>query len=209
LAGMLVAFVLLAFWARRQEVLPGDVRFTRWVQGRDWPLLETLTDATNWSMSGMPLTVGGLAFVGILLFRNRIDAAVLTAALVVRLLNGLLKRLIDSPRPTAELVEVIEEADGFGYPSGHASGALLVVGALAWTMSRHLHRAEWRWLTWTIAAAWIVLTGIGRIRVGAHWPSDVLGAWLWSLPVLVLIARVAIRGEQVSRQADEQSEPRV
>ena len=42
-----------------------------------------------------------------------------------------LKAVIESPRPTSDLVDVIEEADNFGFPSGHASGALLVVGAIS------------------------------------------------------------------------------
>jgi undecaprenyl-diphosphatase len=97
-----------------------------------------------------------------------------------------LKSLIESPRPTSDVVEVTEEAENFGFPSGHASGALLVVGATAWIAARHVASPAWRIAIWTIAGAWIVLTGIGRVLVGAHWPSDVVGAWLWSVAAMVV-----------------------
>ena len=38
-----------------------------------------------------------------------------------------------------------------------------------------------------LAALLVAITGFGRMWVGAHWPSDVLGAVLWSLPVVLLM----------------------
>jgi undecaprenyl-diphosphatase len=203
---MLVVFTALAVWAGSWHVLPGDVRFTQWVQGLDVPLLDTLTNATNTSMGGVPLTVSGIAIVMVLFIWSRVDAAVLGIALAVRLINGGLKHLVESPRPDDHLVAVTSEVHGFGYPSGHASGALLIVGALAWVMARHIENAAARWLVWIVAGSWILMTGIGRIRVGAHWPTDVLSAWLWAIPALVLITRVALRFE-ASRRRDGQALP--
>lgn len=196
LTAMLALFVGLAFWAGTRHVLPGDLRFTNWVQGLDWPLLDPLTAATNRTMSGVPLTISA-AMIAIVLYllRFRLEAGVLAATLVIRLANGIVKLIVESPRPDSELVAVTDAAHGFGHPSGHASAALLVVGALAWIVTRHEERPRMRRLIWAFAIFWIVLTGIARIRVGVHWPSDVLSAWLWSLPALVLITRVAERFE--------------
>lgn len=200
LAAMLVVFTALAVWAGSQHVLPGDVRFTHWVQDLDLPLLDSITNITNASMGGVPLTVSGIAIVLVLLIWSRVDAAVLGIALVVRPINGGLKWLIESPRPDDRLVAVTTETHGFGYPSGHAAGALLVVGALAWVMTRHIENVAARWFVWIAAGSWIALTGIARIRVGAHWPTDVLSAWLWAIPALVLITRVALRIEALRRR---------
>lgn len=202
LATMLVVFTALAIWAGSRNVLPGDVRFTLWTQGLEVPLLDTLTGITNRTMAGVPLTVSGIALVMILLPWSRVDAAVIGVALAVRPLNDGLKRLIESPRPEERLVAVTTEAHGFGYPSGHSAGALLLVGALAWVMTRHIESAAARWTVWAVAGSWILLTGIGRIRVGAHWPTDVFSAWLWAIPALVLITRVALRFEASRRRGD-------
>ena len=60
--GLLFAFGVLADWAHGPSVLAGDVRFARWVQGRDWPLLAPLVDMANWSMRTVPLAIS-VAFV--------------------------------------------------------------------------------------------------------------------------------------------------
>ena len=206
LAAMLVVFTALAVWAGSRNVLPGDVRFTHWVQDLNVPLLDTLTNATNVSMGGVPLTVSGIALFFVLLLWSRVDAAILGIALAVRLINGGLKRVIESPRPDDHLVAVTTDVHGFGYPSGHAAGSLLIVGALAWIMTRHIENAAARWLVWIVAGSWIVMTGLGRIRVGAHWPTDVVSAWLWAIPALVLITRLAMRID-ASRRRDDQALP--
>ena len=206
LLAMLVVFFLLAVWARQRDALPGDVRFTRWVQGVDWPLLDSLTRATNWSMSGAPLTIIGVAVALVLLRRDQVGAVAVALALTLRLVNGVLKWIVDSPRPTDDLVGVTSGSSGLGYPSGHSSGALLVIGAMAWSLAQREERRGVRWIIWTAAIAWIALTGISRIRVGAHWPSDVLGAWLWALPALALITRIATR-TQLNVPASARREP--
>jgi len=186
---LLVTFVLLGIAAHRTVAFELDVRFTRWVQGLDWRPLRWATDFTNWAMSGMPLTIGAIAVVVLLLLQGwRVDAVMLAVVIAIRLLNSGLKAVIESPRPTPDLVKVSEHSQTFGFPSGHASGALLVIGAIAWIITRRVASPAWRVAVWVIAACWISLTGFGRIYVGAHWPSDVLGGWLWSAAALVLIA---------------------
>lgn len=183
------SFVLLGLAARRTDAFALDVRFTRRIQELDWRPLRWITDLTNWSMSGTPLTLGAITVVLILLIRGwQIDAMMLASVVLVRLLNSGMKALFASPRPTSDLVQVLEDADNHGFPSGHASGALLVVGAIAWIITRHLSSPTWRVVIWGLATIWIILTGIGRVYVGAHWPSDVLGAWLWSTGALILVA---------------------
>jgi undecaprenyl-diphosphatase len=125
---------------------------------------------------------------------------VLAIATLGRLVNAYLKTVIESPRPTPELVRITDHSSGFGYPSGHAAGALLVIGAAAWIAARHTRDPARRRLIWLGAAAWILLTGVGRIYAGAHWPSDVIGAWLWSVPALVGLTSLATkRGERGHR----------
>ena len=192
--GMVIAFVVLAVGAHRVGAFAIDVRVTRWVQGHDSRPLEWATTATNWSMSGTPLTISAIVIaLGLLLRGWRSDAAVLALATAIRAVNSGLKEIVESPRPTPDVVRVTDHASGYGYPSGHAAGALLVVGALAWIVARHVESRAWRVVIWVAAGAWIVLTGAGRMRVGVHWPTDVLGAWLWSIPALMVITSAADR----------------
>jgi undecaprenyl-diphosphatase len=200
--GMVISFVVLAVGAHRVGAFAIDVRLTRWVQGHDSRPLEWLTTATNWSMSGTPLTIGAVVVaLGLLLREWRLDAAVLALATAIRAVNSGLKEIVESPRPTPDLVQVTDHASGYGYPSGHAAGALLVVGSIAWILARHVESTAWRVVIWAVIGAWIILTGVGRVRVGVHWPSDVLGAWLWSAPALIGVVWI---GEQARKRAGEQ-----
>ena len=62
---------------------------------------------------------------------------------------------------------------GFSFPSGHSTTVMGVFGSLALYLKK-------RWVT--VAAVIIVLlTGISRSVVGAHYPTDVLTGWLFGL----------------------------
>jgi undecaprenyl-diphosphatase len=197
----LIAFTVLGYYAHHTAAITLDVRFERWLQTIDWRALRWATDASNWAMGGRPLTTIALILTLTVLWRRwPVDAAVLAIATLGRLVNAYLKTVIESPRPTPELVRITDHSSGFGYPSGHAAGALLVIGAAAWIAARHTRDPARRRLIWLGAAAWILLTGVGRIYAGAHWPSDVIGAWLWSVPALVGLTSLAtMRGERGHR----------
>jgi len=203
-AGMLTAFVALAIGAHRVAAFSTDVRITRWIQDIDSTVLDWLTTATNWAMGGTPLSIIGIAIAAVLLARRLpLDAAVVAIALAVRVVNSGLKEIVESPRPTPDLVRVTDHASGYGYPSGHASSAMLVVGAVAWVAARHVQSRAWRAVIWIAAIALIALTGIGRVRVGVHWPTDVLGGWLWAGAALITITWAAARWPISDRPAGD------
>jgi undecaprenyl-diphosphatase len=203
-AGMIATFAVLAIGAHRVDAFAIDVRFTRWVQAHDSTLLDWLTTATNWAMGGMPLSVIGIAIAVVLLLRSHpLDAAVVALATAARASNSGFKEIVASPRPTPDLVRVTDHATGYGYPSGHAASAMLVVGAVAWVVARQVRPKAGRIAVWLFAAALIVLTGIGRVRVGVHWPTDVLGGWLWAGAALLLITGLARRGERARRRSGQ------
>jgi undecaprenyl-diphosphatase len=208
-AGMLAAFVALAIGAHRVVAFTIDVRFTRWVQDHDSTLLDWLTTLTNRVMGGTLLSLVGVAIaIALLARRHPLDAAVVATATAVRVTNSGFKEIVASPRPTPDLVRVTDHANGYGYPSGHAASATLVVGAVAWVVARHVRSRAGRIAVWLVAAVLIILTGIGRVRVGVHWPTDVLGGWLWAGAALLVITGLAgqqaRRGEQARRRGSEQ-----
>ena len=85
-------------------------------------------------------------------------------------------RVVD---PEADIYGVA--AQGYSFPSAHSTNAATMFGSLA----VNLHR---RWVT-VIAIIIAVLTGLSRIVVGAHYPTDVLAGWLLGA-ISVLIVQV-------------------
>ncbi len=84
-------------------------------------------------------------------------------------------RLVDS---SADPFDVA--AQGYSFPSGHSSNAVVAYGSLA------AHEKKNR-LFWILAIALPLLVGFSRVFVGAHYPTDVLCGWLLGLIVVLLV----------------------
>ena len=198
--GSLAAAVALTFAASGENVLPGDRAFARFVQDAPQPPARWLADFGNWIGSGRVGSVlAAVVIVALLVVRRPWDAGIVLLAGIARFLNGSLKELINSARPTADLVRVTEIRETLGFPSGHAMGSMLGFGALAVIATRLLpdHRA--RWVAQIACAALVLLVGFGRIYTGAHWPSDVLGGYLWGTTLLGFIVATLNRTRRIRR----------
>jgi hypothetical protein len=99
-------------------------------------------------------------------------------------LNEILKVAFHSPRPywVTPDISAMSTYDNFGLPSGHAQDSVCVWGMLAF----HVRRA------WAFAAALmlILLIGISRIYLNAHFPIDVVAGWAFG--ALILLAFLSL-----------------
>lgn len=84
----------------------------------------------------------------------------------------------DRARP-ADVADGVLIPEGLSsYPSGHAVQALTVYGVFVVWWSRATDRWWERALAWAALLAGTLAIGVGRIAMGAHHPSDVLGGML-------------------------------
>ncbi len=86
-----------------------------------------------------------------------------------------LKALFERTRP--EHFHELAVVDGFSFPSGHASGAMVVYG---WTAYLALHLLSPRWHAPVVIgmAVGVWTVGCSRVLLQVHFPSDVLAGWL-------------------------------
>jgi undecaprenyl-diphosphatase len=120
-----------------------------------------------------------LIFLG---FGRRSEAAGLALSVTgSALINTLLKLLISRPRPAPDLVPIYRDMITQSFPSGHVTFYVCYFGFLFFVAYALLPpRTAQRRLALTLAALPVVLIGFSRVYLGAHWPSDTLGASLWS-----------------------------
>lgn len=93
--------------------------------------------------------------------------------------NFYLKDFFAQPRPfNLDPSVAITTARGYGLPSGHAQGSLILWGSVAaWT------KKKW---VWAVTAAFVALTGFSRVYLGVHFPTDILAGWIVGGAVLAL-----------------------
>jgi membrane-associated phospholipid phosphatase len=153
----------------------------------------TLTDLGDRSF--LIALAGGIAVL--LLFRRRwfMAAAWVVATAGGGFLTTALKALFERSRP--EWAHGFASADGWSFPSGHASGASIVYGLLAYLVVIHLPKRLHLPLA-AVAMTLIVCVGFSRVILQVHYFSDVLGGFAFGAAwVAAWIAGLeAFRGRQ-------------
>jgi undecaprenyl-diphosphatase len=158
------------------------------------PLLPSLLHALNETGTGWPSVALVVAAAAWLVALGRPRLALLFAAVnLLRPIDTLLKLLTDRPRPSAALVHVSEHASGTSFPSGHVFSAMLLYGTLAVLVAYTPLPTPARRLLQSACLAVVVLMGVARVYVGAHWPSDVLGSWLWGGLIIAIVVRETVQ----------------
>lgn len=90
------------------------------------------------------------------------------------LLNSALKQIFARPRPLHEHGLVTETS--FSFPSGHASGSMLIYSLLGYLIVRHTPRA-WHIPVAIVMVAVIIFVGFSRVILQVHYLSDVLAGY--------------------------------
>lgn len=136
-----------------------------------------------------PIIAATLAVVALLLIRRRDRRAavfVLLSVIPGAVLNALLKRAFERPRP--DFGGLGHAAGDFAFPSGHVANSALFYGSLALLLLHRLDRRAARCGVVAASVALVALVGISRIVLGAHYPGDVVAAMAEALAWLALCA---------------------
>lgn len=186
----LIGFMLLSYAVLEQGPFSWDVGIAKSLQS-----LPPLTTFMLFISGFYNISLGVLVFVialGFVYLKGyRREAVFIPAVLFTPALNSIMKELISRPRPTAALIDVFEPLPSYSYPSGHVMFYVVFFGFLAFlAVSLPKLAPRWRVIILSVCLPLVVLVGVSRIYLGAHWPSDVLGAYLIGglyLFVLILV----------------------
>ena len=189
IGGAISVTIIACLLAWAFPVWPGDRAVLAAVQSWQSPWLNTVFETVTY-LGWYPVAaaVSLLALVGLLWRRRGADALLLTAAVSSALLTHGLKALVGRPRPDFAIVESAPQ--NMGFPSGHAAFAILLAGVLIYLAWQHVENPRARWGLCAALALLVLAVGISRVYLGVHWPSDVLGGYLFgatALPLLVVL----------------------
>jgi membrane-associated phospholipid phosphatase len=186
----LAGFVAMAALAGYHDTFPADIWLAQRFQDLHSPAIKLMLDVPE-ELSGTPLVVPIWigATVLVLVAIGWRQAFLLAAALVLRFSNGQLKEIVGRPRPSLDLVSAEHQPASLSVPSGHAQSVVLLYGLLFYYATVYIKDATLRTAVQLFCGWVIIFTGMERVYVGHHWPSDVVGGfWFAGLVLALLIA---------------------
>lgn len=179
----IVGFLLLAEDVFNKEIMNGDAigyKFisTYLISDFETPIAKFITN-----FGGAICLIG----IAIILFIAIKDKKIgLTIALnlgIVTILNQLLKRILQRPRP--EEFRIINES-GYSFPSGHSMISMAFYGFLIYLIYKNVKNKYLKWTLITVLGILIVSIGISRIYLGVHYTSDVAAGFLVAIAYLII-----------------------
>ena len=125
-----------------------------------------------------------LTVVLVILIKNKkIGLSIFSNLVIITVLNQLLKRVLQRPRPTE--YRIIEET-GYSFPSGHSMVSMAFYGYLIYLIYKYVKNKYIKWISIVLLSLLICSIGISRIFLGVHYTSDVLGGFFISISYLVI-----------------------
>lgn len=119
--------------------------------------------------------------------KRRWDAVWLfLVAVAARLIGTSAKLLLQLPRP--DLISpppFLHSFIGYGFPSGHALMSTAVLGSAALLAMERAGTWAGRKAVPVLCLLLIPAIGFSRMYLGAHWPNDVLGGYLYGICILL------------------------
>ncbi|MFL6228103.1 MAG: phosphatase PAP2 family protein [Pyrinomonadaceae bacterium] len=179
----LAAFAVLAVLAHLYAYFSWDVRATLALQSLPVPgLLPFMRAVSTFGDSWHGWALAALALFAFYARRRRTEMfALLLSVGGGELVNRFVKWLVGRPRPVPALVRVSGHWARESFPSGHVTFYVCLFGFLFFVAYGVLRRGSAaRRVCLTLAALPVVSIGASRVYLGAHWMSDVLGAYLLS-----------------------------
>ena len=169
-----VCFAALGYFVTRAPLTRIDVESVA-LRGTNIPLAIVFTNS-GYGFALTCLGVGSVVAALVLRAPVIVPLAILASQILSQAAANLLKSVFERARPD---VWLYRHELGYSYPSGHATTAIVFYGA--WLVVAWMSPLP-PLLRVAVAATlvvWIAGIGWSRVVLGAHYPTDVLGGYLF------------------------------
>lgn len=159
--------------------LPGEVGLIRDVQGLQWTVATTVMVWIS-ALGYFPLSfLVPIVVIAILAARRYwLEAGMIVLGQASNPLARVVKEVVGRERPSPDLYWVYQIVQDPSFPSGHVVYFTTFYGflfVLVWTRWRP---SLARTAVLGLLGALVVLVGVSRVYLGAHYPADVVGGYL-------------------------------
>ena len=178
----LLLFVLASGFTR----FPGDLAILLWLQSPQslW-LTKAAMTVSYLGDTPIALSMMGVAVFLPLVWRRRDVAVMMLLSLVPIGVGNLLKLVVGRTRPEYLLLDVASTS--LSFPSGHALFAAIFWGLLVWLAEESIQSPLIRRSVQVALGLLILAVGWSRVYLGLHWPSDVIGGYMYGLLAVWLL----------------------
>ena len=204
--GLTVLFGYLVAAIGNESIAHFDLAVINFIQGMEMHWLTPIIKVFTWIGSGYvvaPITI--IAFILLFFVYQYRKQAFLLVTVVVGtvILNGLLKVYFKRERPD---IYRILDATGFSFPSGHTMMAFSLYTIIAYILWRNVKTPLSRVLLILFTNFMIVIISTGRIYLGVHYPSDIVGGYIASaLWVFIVIAVYGFYQNRLENKGNQES----
>ena len=179
----LIGFFALAEDVFNKEIMNGDIVgyklvSTFLISDFATPIAKFITN-----FGGAIILIGSAFTLFIFIKNKKIGVSIISNLAIITVLNQLLKRIVQRPRPTE--FRIVEES-GYSFPSGHSMVSMAFYGYLIYLIYKYVKNKYLKWISIILLSILICSIGISRIYLGVHYTSDVLGGFFISISYLII-----------------------
>lgn len=187
---ILIGFILLTFLISVFPASTIDRSFSQEVQEHQNPALDALMKTVSW-FGYMPYSLILVLLTALVFYvsKYRKEALFIVLTLTSGIVSTAVKVAVHRPRPTKDMVTILEKAGHQSFPSGHTLFYVMFFGFLI-VLMRHLKSISpvLRLLVTSLSLILIFTIPFSRIYLGAHWFTDVLGGFMLGVICLFILS---------------------
>jgi len=174
-------FFYIAGYVKNSQINFQDVAISLYVQSFQTDYMTFLMKFISFFGYPLPASLAVIFVCWYLYKQNKIKFSLLfSIVLFADAIGSFIKWLIDRPRPTGEYLQIMSQLDSRSFPSNHAIHYTVFFGLFIYFLERGVIKASPATSVFLriFSVILVLMVGISRIYLGAHWLTDVIGGYL-------------------------------
>lgn len=187
----LLIFILLSLYVVAEPPQFLDIHISKEMQENQNGFLNNIMIGISWfGRTTVSIIIVLLLSLFFILKKQRNEALLIISTLFSGIIGLALKMLINRPRPTKDIVVLLEDTKYQSFPSGHVLFYTVFFGSLILIiLSTNIFTRKVRTISALACLSMIFFGAISRVYLGAHWFTDVLGGFILGIMFLFITGR--------------------